>query len=557
MATTSDAPVPGATEGGLEARTEQRPGSPIAWVIWWWRTRHRGTTPEERRRVIDSMFSTGGGVRTGRFWAMQAMAIVIATMGLSANSAAVVIGAMLVAPLMTPIMAIATALALGWPQRALLPLFGTVLAAAGSIMLAWGLHSLVTTATVTEEILARTSPDLRDLLVALAAGAAGALGTARQDVSAALPGVAVAVALVPPLAAVGACLELGRGDLASGAFLLFVTNLVAIVMAGIVVLLWCGFVPARLIQRGRIAVWAGTAGTLALLVAVGVPLTIRTVAAAESAEANRAVTEAVLNWLADQPDTELADLVVRGSIVRVDVTGPGEPANVAALTRQITAVLGPDSTTTVRWSVRATADPDAESEPEPPPDPRADDLAAIRSIVDAWAATEAGTDVVGVAIGDTTVVVDVVGERAPSTVRALAEALRRETGRDIDAEVRFSQRLVLDGDPAIDRRSTIAAALGRVVVSEDLLVDAVRFVEDAAGLVVRVTVDLSGERPPTDPASVADVVLAAIEDLDGFVEDPDVVVRFTERRVVPLVPVDVDPAIEPAADDVVGEPAEG
>jgi uncharacterized hydrophobic protein (TIGR00271 family) len=504
-------------------------------MIEWWRTRHQGTTPEDRRRVIDTMFSTGGGVRTGRFWALQAMAIVIATMGLSANSAAVVIGAMLVAPLMTPIMAVATALALGWPQRALWPLAGVVLASAGSIGLAWLLHSMVPASQVTDEILARTSPDVRDLLVALAAGAAGGLGTARQDVSATLPGVAVAVALVPPLAAVGACLELGRADLASGAMLLYATNLVAIVLAGILVLLWCGFVPARLIQRGRTAVWGGVTATLALMIVVGVPLTLRTVDAAESAEANRAVTEAVISWLSAQPDVELSELSVRGTVVRVDVTGPGEPADVASLTRQVQSILGPDSTTTVRWSVRSTAAERREPEPVEPPDPREDDLAVIRAVVDAWAADAVGIDVVGLSIGDETVVVDVVGERAPTSVRSLAETIQTSTGRDIEAEVRFSQRIVVGTDPVADRRSIIAAAVTRHLTSsgDDLAVDAVRFVEDNSGRVDRLVVDVGGSAPPSDPAALVGAVLDAIVDLDGFVDEPDVELRFTERRVIP------------------------
>jgi uncharacterized hydrophobic protein (TIGR00271 family) len=547
------------TPHGLEERERNGSTSRLGRLVEWWRTRHQGTTPEERRRVIDSSFSTAGGTRTGRFWAMQAMAVVIATMGLSADSAAVVIGAMLVAPLMTPIMAVSTALALGWPQRAVMPLLGVILASAGSIALAWGLHSLVTTATVTDEILARTSPDLRDLLVALAAGAAGALGTARQDVSAALPGVAVAVALVPPLATIGACLELGRADLASGALLLFATNLVAIVLAGIVVLLWCGFVPARLIQRGRVAVWGGTTATLALLIVVGVPLTIRTVEAAENAEANRAVTEAVIAWLATQPEMELTDLSVRGTAVRVDVTGPGEPAEVTGLTRQVRSILGEGSTTTVRWSVRATADPDAvvpEPQPEPETDPREDDLAVIRSVVDAWARGEAGVELVGVSVGDDLVVVDVAGEEAPTTVAALARALQRSTGRDIDAEVRFSQRVTLDGDPVVDRRSVIAAAVARALVGEDLLVDSVRLVEDGDDVVFRIVVDLSGPAPPARPAAIAEAALDAADDLDGFDDRPDVVIRFTERRIVPWLQPEPDEEGSDLAGDE-SEPAEG
>lgn len=520
---------------GLEGRDNG--DADVQWwhFITWWKTRHQGTTPEERRRVIDSLFSTAGGTRTGRFWAMQAFAVVIATMGLSANSAAVVIGAMLVAPLMTPIMGVATALALGWPRKAAAPLLGTIAASVGSVLLAWALHSLVTAATVTDEVLSRTSPDLRDGLIALAAGAAGALGTARQDVSSSLPGVAVAVALVPPLASIGVCIELGRGDLASGAFLLFATNLVAIILAGILVLLWCGFVPAQLIQRGRTTVWGGTVATLVLLVAVGVPLTLRTVEAAEHAEANRAVTEQVRDWLAAQPDLELTNLDVQGTVVRVDVIGPHEPRDVAAMTRQVDSILGEGSTTTVRWSVRSTA-PAGEPEPEPEPapvDPREDQVAVIRSVVDTWAADEPGIEIVGVSVGDETVVIDVVGEQAPTTVRALATALEAEVGREIDAEVRFQQRVTVDSDPEVDRRSAIAAAASRVLTDAGLQVDGVRFVDDADGVIAEVVVDISGEAPPEEPAVLAEAVLSVVAELDGFVDDPDVAIRFTERRPIP------------------------
>ena len=522
---------------GLEDRSRNEPERP--WplrVVRWWRTRHQGTTPEERRRVIDSLFSTGGGIRTGRFWALQAFAIVIATMGMSANSAAVVIGAMLVAPLMTPIMAVATALALGWPRRALVPLAGVVAAALGSIALAYVLTALVTTSTVTEEILARTSPDLRDLLVALAAGAAGALGTARQDVSASLPGVAVAVALVPPLAAIGACLQLGQMDLASGAFLLFATNLVAIVAAGILVLLWCGFVPARLIQRGRAAVWGGTAATVVLLVAVGIPLTIRTVEAAETAENNRAVTEAVLGWLAGQPDMDLTDLSIGETSVRVDVSGPEEPRDVSSLTRRIHSILGPDAQTTVRWSVQATTDGEDDTAERDSPDEEVDDLAIVRSVVDAWAADEPGIDVAGLSVGDDVVVVDVVGERAPTSVGVLASELRHATGRPLEAEVRFSERVVIEDDPVLERRSTIAAEVARQLRGTDVAVDAVRFdgSDDDEDLVDTVVVDLSGASPPSDPADIVDAVLSVVSELDGFVDDPEVLLRFTERRILDL-----------------------
>jgi uncharacterized hydrophobic protein (TIGR00271 family) len=166
-----------------------------------------------------------------RFGLMQALSVIIAVVGLTGDSAAVVIGAMLVAPLMTPLMALAASLAMGWHQRMLRSAVVVTLASGGSVLLAFLLASLVPGDGITEEVLRRTSPGTGDLVVALAAGVAGAYGTVRSDVSASLPGVAVAVALVPPLATIGVTLEAGERGLASGAGLLFVTNLSAIVLA--------------------------------------------------------------------------------------------------------------------------------------------------------------------------------------------------------------------------------------------------------------------------------------------------------------------------------------
>ncbi len=152
-----------------------------------------------------------------RFGVMMALSIVVAVMGLSADSAAVVIGAMLLAPLMTPVMGVAAAVAMALPSLILRPLAYVASATVGGVFGSFVLGAVLSTGPLSAELLSRTSPDVRDLLVALAAGAAGAYAIVRPDVSASLPGVAVAVALVPPLASVGLALEAGRGDLARGA----------------------------------------------------------------------------------------------------------------------------------------------------------------------------------------------------------------------------------------------------------------------------------------------------------------------------------------------------
>lgn len=169
------------------------------------------------------------------FFVLVATSTVIATFGLLLDSPAVVIGAMLVAPLMTPIFSLSVALIRGRArllERAVATeAYGVGMAIGMAILI--GL--LVPEPDLTPEILARTQPTLFDLAVALAAGLAGAFALVREEVSPALPGVAIAVALLPPLAVVGLGLSMRRWDVAGGALVLFLANFVAIhlVSAGI------------------------------------------------------------------------------------------------------------------------------------------------------------------------------------------------------------------------------------------------------------------------------------------------------------------------------------
>lgn len=130
----------------------------------------------------------------------------------------IVIGAMLLAPLMTPVLALAVALVMAWPRRAARASLLVVAASVGSVLLAWAVALLMphSHVVVPYELLSRTRPTLLDLVVALAAGAAGGYALVREEVGTSLPGVAVAVALLPPLAVAGASLELCRSDLALG-----------------------------------------------------------------------------------------------------------------------------------------------------------------------------------------------------------------------------------------------------------------------------------------------------------------------------------------------------
>jgi uncharacterized hydrophobic protein (TIGR00271 family) len=170
---------------------------------------------------------------------MNGLATVVACYGLFANSPAVVIGAMIIAMLLGPIAGVSMGLVdrnNALVRRALPTLFGGFLIVYGTAFILGLLHSDI---PLTDEIYARTTPNLMDLLIALGGGAAGAYSMISPRLSVAFVGVAIATALVPPFSASAICLARGEFTLALGAFLLAFTNIVAIQVAGSVVM-WLG-----------------------------------------------------------------------------------------------------------------------------------------------------------------------------------------------------------------------------------------------------------------------------------------------------------------------------
>jgi len=172
---------------------------------------------------------------------MNSLATAVASYGLLSDSVAVVIGAMLIAMLLGPIMGIALAFVDGDTRllRAALiaEVVGVVIAVGIGGFVGW-VHFDV---QITNEILVRTRPNLLDLAVALFGGAAGAYATVHPRASVGLVGVAISTALVPPLASCGICLTRGLYPQAAGAFILFATNLVAIQCSSSIVLYLFGF----------------------------------------------------------------------------------------------------------------------------------------------------------------------------------------------------------------------------------------------------------------------------------------------------------------------------
>jgi uncharacterized hydrophobic protein (TIGR00271 family) len=177
--------------------------------------------------------------KLSRFWALLLLAAIIASAGIVTDSTATVIGAMIVAPLMTPILG--TVLSITTSDGAnLARSAGLVVGGAGAVVVVAYVIALIVpvgvVAATSSQVAGRIHPRMLDLVAALATGAVGAFALVRSDVSDTLPGVAIAISLVPPLAVVGVTLEAGAGDQAAGALVLFLTNVAAILLSGLVVM---------------------------------------------------------------------------------------------------------------------------------------------------------------------------------------------------------------------------------------------------------------------------------------------------------------------------------
>lgn len=219
--------------------------------VWEFLARHTPTlTVPERSQVYSQMRHSAKA--DADFYAYISLSSAIAIFGLLLNSAAVIIGAMLVAPLMSPILATAQGIVQGNLRMIQRAGATTLKGASVSIGVATVIAALFAELLPTEQILARTTPNLLDLGVALAAGGVGAWAVSRASGAAALPGVAIAVALVPPLCVVGYGLGTSQFWISGGAFLLFLTNLAAIVLVGALVFVLLGFRPTRVERETQV-----------------------------------------------------------------------------------------------------------------------------------------------------------------------------------------------------------------------------------------------------------------------------------------------------------------
>jgi len=312
---------------------------------------------------LDDLFPEGEALRRSNqtFVVLLTLAAFIASFGLYQDSVASIIGAMVVAPLGGAIMAFAGALVTARFRWQRIMFLEVVLGALLVIAIGFGVSLLIPNPLVlTPSLDARTAPGLLDLGVALAAGAAGAYVAVRRTGTDALPGVAIAVSLVPPLATVGICLKMGRLDDAAGAGLLFLTNFAAITVAACAVFLLSGAVPSAAAAADRRRVRLSVIASVIALAVIAVPLVWRAgqnISNTIHAEAGAPVVKA---WIGDR-DLEVTAWLVDGEDVSLKLVGVDEPASATELATSLAAAFGTPVTLRVEYEpvqrLDATADP--------------------------------------------------------------------------------------------------------------------------------------------------------------------------------------------------------
>jgi uncharacterized hydrophobic protein (TIGR00271 family) len=300
------------------------------------------------------------------FFVLLILATVIATYGVLSNSTATVIGAMIVAPLMGPIMATAAAVIMGSSQRAWRSLVLVVLGVICVILLSALLTTIVPGITISftnnDEIASRISPGLLALFTALGAGAAGAFITSRAEIADSMGGVAIAISLVPPLCVVGIAISKGNWLAAGGALLLFLTNFFAILFAGGLVFTSIGLgrlafeeTQKKLRHRSFVLITLGT-----LLVAIPLFLTgYRSIV--NTIDTNKA-TAVVNEWLQDSTD-QIVAVSVNGQLVAVSIEGVDLSKSVDELALKMEEAL--QRPVTLRLRVIATKIEMAQSQSSP------------------------------------------------------------------------------------------------------------------------------------------------------------------------------------------------
>ncbi len=288
-----------------------------------------------------------------RYAFMTLMSCGIATLGLLQNSAAVIIGAMLISPLMGPIIQLGISLTtFDWwrARKALMALLSGVALTLGlAIAIVW----LSPLKELTPEILARTEPTLFDLLVAVFSGFAGAYATITRK-GETIVGVAIATALMPPLAVTGVGLALGNAHVAGGAAFLFMTNLLAISLSATIMGRIYGFAGRDTPHQSALQAMLIVATFLLLSIPLGLALRKIAVRAHVEGSVRKVLDEAAAS-VSGRIDTVRVDASVKPLLVDAVLMAPRHAPGVEArLRRSLRTTLHRDVTLHLREVLTTT-----------------------------------------------------------------------------------------------------------------------------------------------------------------------------------------------------------
>jgi uncharacterized hydrophobic protein (TIGR00271 family) len=297
----------------------------------------------------DQLFFEGPEIRRrlSRYWLLLILAAIIAAAGVAGDSTATVIGAMIVAPLMVPILGIVLGVVLADRDNLVRCVLLLIAGAAAVIAIGFLLGLAIpepVTASTNSQVLQRVAPRLIDLVAALATGAVGSVALARDDISDTLPGVAIAISLVPPLSVVGLTLESGAGKQSVGALLLFLTNVTAILATGLIVmgLYRVHQTAQRASSSSGTAVYRRRASiaVIASLAIIFIPLAFTSYHVARTENDESKVSDLAKQWAARNGwDIASVSPVPNGILVRA--TGPlPEPETATLQTQLAKAGLG-------------------------------------------------------------------------------------------------------------------------------------------------------------------------------------------------------------------------
>ena len=279
---------------------------------------------EHEAETIEQI-SSGVSFHGSNLWVLV-FAIFIASLGLNVNSTAVIIGAMLISPLMGPIIGMGLAIGIGDLPLLKSSIKNYFVATVISVLTAMVYFLISPLTEAQSELLARTSPTLYDVLIALCGGAAGILALSTRGKGNVLPGVAIATALMPPLCTAGYGLAMGEWSFFFGAFYLYFINTVFIALVTYIGVRMLRFRPKTAVSKERIKVVNRT--IFGIVFVTMIPATIMTVRIIRESMIDNNITKFLKNEL-HYPGTQIVSHQKDSEKKQLNIVAVGNPISTA------------------------------------------------------------------------------------------------------------------------------------------------------------------------------------------------------------------------------------